>query len=1053
MSVRRSVALVVSAALGVTGLMAATPTTAATPVMTGPLASAATEPGAPYEVTIAAPFGPETPPGMHLIAAGTGVQMVRAGESAHPGWQSLRDGRVARAPMCATGDWFSRGDRVACVSNWVKEVTVHDFATGADFSRFLDHDQWYPVLASDRLLAADSETDGTVLHLLGYGPDAPEDLEVSLPGGPMPSVLAYDDTAALIDYGYGHDTALVDFATGTLTPVPSPSFATSSRTAVLSADWIVQYAETGTDRAFVVSRGDRGDQGRTVELPNDDDDALGRIGVVGDWIVGHYGRLYGDAVPTSATPIHGGATRDLGIDAWPHEMIETGADGALYLMAHTDPAHRGVRKVEPGTDGVPVSSQVLAVPATLPYTELSMANGRVVTETLTTTHTLRGTDLPLNGTGTGSGGGKAVPTWTCDALNGSADCPSILDSQGLSNGVWWSDTGDGRLVVLEDTSRPASAGRPACYDCAVVVRVTTPGTGGTTRAVVLAHPGKLLMNRVHGVSGRYVHFRGTTAAGLRSIVADIETGKILRDTAESPQALRGDRLWTASATDDTVSAVDLRTGATVEKHDLGADCVFSRVASVGKWLYGRCASGSTTVVLYDREKRTPTRIQVGRTSEPRLGDGFLVSSDFGSAGYLLMVNDVRSGTRVDRFFGPLGYDGIREPSAWAVDRFGGGFAYIDSWRSVHVVGLGGVTSGLTVLDADAPVSVNLRSAPWKPRWWLSEPAVSWSLTLRAKATGRVVRTLTGGEARGIVAPSWDGKDTSGRYVANGAHTWALTVKPADGQGAGAAVSGAVSVTGGAAVRRDLVGDDGFGDLLVTDAAGSVSLYRGTGTGALSARIAGTGTKFAATSLFVPTGDLDGDRCADVHVRVGDQLRAYRPGCGRVLSASSPYTPVGSGWGQYDVLTSPGDVNGDGHADLVARQASTGDVYFHGGTADHRVRNRVRIGVDWKQYRKLVGVGDLNGDGRGDLLGVDASGVLWRYHGTSTGGVTARVKVGGGWGGYSSLVGVGDLSGDGRADLVARDTAGKLWRYSGTGTGGYGARVAVGSGWNVFKGLH
>ena len=78
----------------------------------------------------------------------------------------------------------------------------------------------------------------------------------------------------------------------------------------------------------------------------------------------------------------------------------------------------------------------------------------------------------------------------------------------------------------------------------------------------------------------------------------------------------------------------------------------------------------------------------------------------------------------------------------------------------------------------------------------------------------------------------------------------------DGQGAGLALSGAVSVAGGAAVWRDLVGDDGFGDLLVTDA---------------------------------------------------------------------------------DLLTSPGDVNGDGYADLVVRQASTGDVYFHGGTADHRVK--------------------------------------------------------------------------------------------------------------------
>ncbi|XUM04727.1 FG-GAP-like repeat-containing protein [Streptomyces venezuelae ATCC 10712] len=278
------------------------------------------------------------------------------------------------------------------------------------------------------------------------------------------------------------------------------------------------------------------------------------------------------------------------------------------------------------------------------------------------------------------------------------------------------------------------------------------------------------------------------------------------------------------------------------------------------------------------------------------------------------------------------------------------------------------------------------------------------------------------------------------------------MKAADGHGADLAVSGTVSVTGAAAGWRDLAGDDGFGDLLVTDTAGRASLYRGTGTGALSARIAGTGTAFPTTAVLVPMGDLDGDRCADVYARIGDQLRAYRPGCGKVVSAASPYTVVGSGWAQYDVLTSPGDVNGDGYADLVARQASTGDVYVVGGTADHRLKARVRIGTNWKLYKKLVGAGDLDGDGRGDLLGVDAAGVLWRYSSTAT-GVTARVKVGSGWGGYSSLVAVGDLSGDGRADLLARDTAGKLWRYSGTGAGAYGARVSIGSGWNGFKGLY
>ncbi|MER7540455.1 FG-GAP-like repeat-containing protein [Streptomyces sp. NPDC097704] len=1030
MSVRRAVALALSAALGITGLTA-----------TAPSARAATASDAPYDVTIPAPADSAGTNEMVLVAAGTGVQMMRGGEAVSPVWQSLTDGRVGHGPFCDTADLFFRffrGDRVACVSSGAEEITVHDFATGADFTRALGYEQWYPVLAAHRLLAADTGTDGTVLHLLGYGPDAPADLDVPLPGDAMPSVLGYDDAGALIRYGA--TTALVDFATGTLTPVPALPVATNSPRAVLSAHWIVQYSGSGTDRAFVVSRTDHGDPGRTVKLPNDDVNVEGRIGIVGDWIVGNYVPSSEAGVPTLATPIDGGATRDLGIRGWQWSGADTNAGDVLYVMEMG-----GVRRVSPGADGVPVTSRVLTLPPNLPYTGLTMANGGVVTETQGGTHTLRGFDVSLTGTRT------AVPTWTCDALNAGSNCPSVLASDGRGDGTWWRQTGDGRLVILENGNRAASAGQPACYDCAVTARVTTPGSAGTTRTVALAYPGTLQVDLIRDVSGRYALFRGTTAAGKRSIVADIETGKILRDAAVTVQALQGNRLWTASATDDTVSATDLRTGATVETHHLGGNCVPYRLEAVGKWLYGRC--GSRSAVVYDREAKVSTKLSVNGTTEPHLGDGFLVSSYYGSTGYSLVVSDVRSGARVDEEFGPLGQDDVQEPLTWAVDRFGTGLAYIDSWRGVRVVGLGGATSPLTALDADAPAAVSLKSASWKPRWWLSKPAGSWSLTLKHKATGKVVRTLAGGEARGLVAPSWDGKDGAGRYVANGAYTWALTVKPADGQGADVALSGAVSVSGGAAVWRDLAGDDGFGDLLVMDTAGLVSMYRGTGTGAVSARIAGTGTKFPTTSVFVPTGDLDGDRCADVYVRVGDQLRAYRPGCGKVVSASSPYTLVGSGWGQYDVITSPGDANGDGYADLVVRQTTTGDVYFYGGTADHRVKARVKIGANWKLYKKLVGAGDLNGDGRGDLLGVDAAGVLWRYYGTATGGVTARVQVGGGWGAYSSLVGVGDLSGDGRADLIARDTAGKLWRYSGTGTGLYGARVAVGSGWGVFKGLY
>ncbi|MFI7498950.1 FG-GAP repeat domain-containing protein [Streptomyces sp. NPDC049687] len=95
---------------------------------------------------------------------------------------------------------------------------------------------------------------------------------------------------------------------------------------------------------------------------------------------------------------------------------------------------------------------------------------------------------------------------------------------------------------------------------------------------------------------------------------------------------------------------------------------------------------------------------------------------------------------------------------------------------------------------------------------------------------------------------------------------------------------------------------------------------------------------------------------------------------------------------------------------------------------------------------VVAVGDLDGDGRAALLAQDRSNTLWRYDGNGTGGFTARAKVADRWGAsYDSLVGVGDLPGDGRADVVSRDTSGNVWRSTGNGKSSFAAPVKIATG--------
>ncbi|WP_328891906.1 FG-GAP repeat domain-containing protein [Streptomyces sp. NBC_00316] len=86
--------------------------------------------------------------------------------------------------------------------------------------------------------------------------------------------------------------------------------------------------------------------------------------------------------------------------------------------------------------------------------------------------------------------------------------------------------------------------------------------------------------------------------------------------------------------------------------------------------------------------------------------------------------------------------------------------------------------------------------------------------------------------------------------------------------------------------------------------------------------------------------------------------------------------------------------------------------------------------------QLAAFGDLTGDGRSDLLGVDkATGKLWLYPGTGNGSLGARNLVGtGGWNYMDHILGVGDTSGDGRPDLEAADGF-SLYEYQGLATGG------------------
>jgi hypothetical protein len=133
-----------------------------------------------------------------------------------------------------------------------------------------------------------------------------------------------------------------------------------------------------------------------------------------------------------------------------------------------------------------------------------------------------------------------------------------------------------------------------------------------------------------------------------------------------------------------------------------------------------------------------------------------------------------------------------------------------------------------------------------------------------------------------------------------------------------------------------------------------------------------------------------------------------------------------------------DFSGDGRPDLIARQASTGNIYVYpfsgtfNGTATLSSPVLLLAGatdVNW------IGVGELTGDLNPDLVVRRTDGTLWVYPGTGTLSVTGSlgdpVELGTGWNGLTSLVVTGAV-GNSYDGIMARRGDGTLVMYPHTG---------------------
>ena len=245
-----------------------------------------------------------------------------------------------------------------------------------------------------------------------------------------------------------------------------------------------------------------------------------------------------------------------------------------------------------------------------------------------------------------------------------------------------------------------------------------------------------------------------------------------------------------------------------------------------------------------------------------------------------------------------------------------------------------------------------------------------------------------------------------------------------------------------------VNGDGYSDVIVGTVQGNtVYVYHGSATGLpVAANWTATGTAGTRFGFSVSSaGDVNGDGYADVIIGQPD----HNSGAGRVVvhHGSPTGLSVAPSWVStpFDAPHMPnsnygegvdgaGDVNGDGYSDVIigagGYNGSRGRVMiFHGGPTglgatpatvfDHPVAGQ-RMGSHSHSGATVGGIGDVNGDGYGDVMMAPMGFQTRTYHG-GPGGVSTlaawtSANFGGGF--YAATVAsAGDLNADGYSDVI------------------------------------
>lgn len=259
---------------------------------------------------------------------------------------------------------------------------------------------------------------------------------------------------------------------------------------------------------------------------------------------------------------------------------------------------------------------------------------------------------------------------------------------------------------------------------------------------------------------------------------------------------------------------------------------------------------------------------------------------------------------------------------------------------------------------------------------------------------------------------------------------------------------------------DLNGD-GYADVLVTamgqGSVGKVYVYMGSAAG-LNTTPASTLTGTRTYGYFgnmIATGDANGDGLFDVAITLSAsdpdpaQVLIYHGTASGIEASPSQIVtqPEGDSSERFgNALLLPGDIDGDGHPDLVvgspyyvdgATHAGKITVFFGSDGGDIATDNYQVVtsnSTDWTYFGDNLSAGDFDNDGHMDVVigtsintrptsaGQPWPGIFWIMRGTSSGLASTPLYAVKGETGSLDQVGVtiapGDINSDGVLDMVS-----------------------------------